>query len=71
MSEQDENLLSKLQTVKAQVQVALSYTRELLEKQKQNRAENANVQEILTLNRIDDAVNRTIALKLKAKSFGL
>lgn len=53
------------------MQVAISYTRELLEKQKQNRAENANVQEILTLNRIDDAVNRTIALKLKAKSFGL
>jgi hypothetical protein len=47
--------------------VALSYTKELLEKQKSMRAENANVQELLTLNRIDDALNRAIGLRLKAK----
>jgi hypothetical protein len=47
-----------------------AYSRDLLDKHGQKlfiKAENANVQELLTLNRIEEAVNKVIGLKLKAK----
>ena len=67
-------LEQRIQAYKSQLQVTVSYNRELLEKQGSKhfvKSENQNVQEILALNRIDDAINRAIALKLKAKAAGL
>ncbi len=55
---------------KIAMQVQQTYTRELLEKQGKNqfsKVENANINEVLTLNRLDEALKKVFMLKLRAK----
>ncbi len=52
------------------LQIQKTYNRDLLEKQGQklfNKSENSNIQEVITLNRIDENISKVQTLKLLAK----
>ncbi len=55
------------------LKVQEAYTKELLEKQGHKqflKVENANFNEVLTLNRVDEALAKVFTLKLKSKQAG-
>lgn len=70
-SDERSTIDQKIQEYRNLIHVYSTYNRDLLEKHGQKlfmKAENSNFQEVLTLNRVDEALQKVFTLKLKAKT---